>query len=147
MDSNHELFKHKKWGSIDKNYPIVTSHGPLWCKIREEIDPGANVGYVRIIPCVTFYNEMPVNLYIQMKRSIDDEIVLKPGESADIASIAPGELNFICSIRIDGYLYSKQKIVSLQFDTPTKKFLRKSFLIVQVVKRDCWNCNFNKSFI
>ncbi|KAK8845658.1 hypothetical protein M9Y10_020576 [Tritrichomonas musculus] len=128
LDSSQQLFKHKKWGSKDKNYPIVTSHGPLWCKIREEIDPAVNVGYIRIIPCVTFYNEMPVTLYVQMKRLADDEIVLKPGESADIATIAPGELNFKCSVRIDGYSCSKQKNVSLQFDTPSKKFLRKFIL-------------------
>lgn len=123
IELNHDVFKHKRWTTkINKSIDILTPDGELSCVIREDIDPSQNIGMIHIIPSVTFYNEMPVDLTVQLSRS-QVEIKMKPGEVVDVPNIGSAELNFRCRVKIDGYEYSKAKLVSLQFDnTKSGKF-------------------------
>ncbi|OHT08783.1 hypothetical protein TRFO_22617 [Tritrichomonas foetus] len=112
-----KIFKHKKWTTkLNRNLDIMTEHGVLSCKAREEIDQSQSIGQIIIFPAVTFYNEMPVKLIIELFRS-KNNIVLEPGEHIDVATIGGVELNFMCRVKIDGFNFSNNKIISLSFNS------------------------------
>ena len=124
----HKIFKHNQWKTkVNRSMKIITSNGPLACKIREEIDSDLCIGLIKIYPIITFINEMPVDLYVKLSRSKSNILKIHPGEQLDISNISPLELNFGCHVRIEGFDFSKKDIISFGVDSvkPKKIYITK----------------------